>query len=218
MNMKRKAIIFDMGGVLIDLDMEGCKRAFVENLGFNEIHNILDACHQKGIIGELEEGLVAADEFRAYVLERSNPGVLPHQVDEAFWHILLSIAPEKISLLKRLASKYDLYMLSNNNPVCLPRAEAMFEESGFPMYENFKKCYMSYQMKALKPSEKFYKAVVEDIALPAGDMIFVDDSQKNVDGAISAGLPAVYYEPGTDLGKVLADALSDPSILVEEAR
>ena len=218
MNMKRKAIIFDMGGVLIDLDMEGCKRAFVENLGFNEIHNILDACHQKGIIGELEEGLVGADEFRSYVLERSNPGVLPHQVDEAFWNILLSIAPEKISLLKRLASKYDLYMLSNNNPVCLPRAEAMFEESGFPMYVNFKKCYMSYQMKALKPSEKFYKAVVEDIALPAGDMIFVDDSQKNVDGAISAGLPAVYYEPGTDLGKVLADALSDPSILVEEAR
>ena len=216
--MKRKAIIFDMGGVLIDLDMEGCKRAFVENLGFNEIHNILDACHQKGIIGELEEGLVGADEFRSYVLERSNPGVLPHQVDEAFWNILLSIAPEKISLLKRLASKYDLYMLSNNNPVCLPRAEAMFEESGFPMYENFKKCYMSYQMKALKPSEKFYKAVVEDIALPAGDMIFVDDSQKNVDGAISAGLPAVYYEPGTDLGKVLADALSDPSILVEETR
>ena len=86
------------------------------------------------------------------------------------------------------------------------------------MYENFKKCYMSYQMKALKPSEKFYKAVVEDIALPAGDMIFVDDSQKNVDGAISAGLPAVYYEPGTDLAKVLADALSDPSILVEETR
>jgi hypothetical protein len=49
-------------------------------------------------------------------------------------------------------------------------------------------------------------------------MLFVDDSQRNVDGSLSAGLPAVYYEPGTDLGKALADALSDPSILVEEAR
>ena len=207
-----------MGGVLIDLDMDGCRKAFVENLGFNEIYEILDACHQKGIIGDLEEGLVGADEFRAYVLERSRPGVMPHQVDEAFWHILLSIAPEKISLLKRLAQKYDLYMLSNNNPVCLPRAEVMFKEAGFPMYENFKKCYMSYQMRALKPSEKFYKAVVADIALSADDMIFVDDSQKNVDGAIAAGLPAVYYEPGTDLGKVLAEALCDPSILVEDAQ
>lgn len=211
--MKKKAIIFDMGGVLIDLDMEGCKRAFVENLGFHEIHTILDPCHQKGIIGDLEEGLVDADEFRAYVLERSNPGVLPHLVDEAFWHILLSIAPEKIDLLKRLSGKYDLYMLSNNNPVCLPRSEAMFEEAGFPIYENFKKCYMSFQMKALKPSEKFYKAVVADIPLPAEEMIFVDDSQTNVDGAIAAGLPAVYYKPGTDLARVLADALNDMSIL-----
>ena len=202
-----------MGGVLIDLDMEGCKRAFVENLGFHEIHTILDPCHQKGIIGDLEEGLVDADEFRAYVLERSNPGVLPHLVDEAFWHILLSIAPEKIDLLKRLSGKYDLYMLSNNNPVCLPRSEAMFEEAGFPIYENFKKCYMSFQMKALKPSEKFYKAVVADIPLPAEEMIFVDDSQTNVDGAIAAGLPAVYYKPGTDLARVLADALNDMSIL-----
>ena len=202
-----------MGGVLIDLDMEGCKRAFVENLGFHEIHTILDPCHQKGIIGDLEEGLVDADEFRAYVLERSNPGVLPHLVDEAFWHILLSIAPEKIDLLKRLSGKYDLYMLSNNNPVCLPRSEAMFEEAGFPIYENFKKCYMSFQMKALKPSEKFYKAVVADIPLPAEEMIFVDDSQTNVGGAIAAGLPAVYYKPGTDLARVLADALNDMSIL-----
>ncbi len=202
-----------MGGVLVDLDLEDCKKAFIENLGFNEINVILDPCHQKGIIGDMEEGLVSGDEFRAYVLERSNPGMDPHLVDESLWRILRSIAPEKIELLKRLSKKYDLYMLSNNNPVCLPHAVTMFEEAGFPMYEGFKKCYMSFEMKALKPSEKFYKAVVEDIALPAEEMLFIDDSQRNVDGAIAAGLPAVYYQPGTDLASVLAEALCDSSIL-----
>ena len=202
-----------MGGVLVDLDLEDCKKAFIENLGFNEINVILDPCHQKGIIGDMEEGLVSGDEFRAYVLERSNPGMDPHLVDESLWRILRSIAPEKIELLKRLLKKYDLYMLSNNNPVCLPHAVTMFEEAGFPMYEGFKKCYMSFEMKALKPSEKFYKAVVEDIALPAEEMLFIDDSQRNVDGAIAAGLPAVYYQPGTDLASVLAEALCDSSIL-----
>jgi putative hydrolase of the HAD superfamily len=209
----KKAIIFDMGGVLVDLDLEDCKKAFIENLGFNEINVILDPCHQKGIIGELEEGLVTADEFRAYVLERSNPGAQPHLVDESLWRILVSIEPKKVDLLKKLSQKYDLYMLSNNNPVCLPRAEVMFAEAGFPMYEGFKKCYISSEMKALKPSEKFYKAVVEDIALPAEEMLFIDDSQRNVDGAIAAGLPAVYYQPGTDLASVLAEALCDSSIL-----
>ena len=218
MNMKRKAIIFDMGGVLIDLDVKACREAFINDLGFLAIDEILDACHQKGIFGDMEAGHVTADEFRACVLAGSNPGHAPEDVDKALWHILVDITPDKVALLKRLSGKYDLYMLSNNNPICTPKAAEIFAEAGYPMYEGFKKCYISYQMKALKPSEKFYKAVVEDIALPAGDMIFVDDSQKNVDGAISAGLPAVYYEPGTDLAKVLADALSDSSILVEETR
>ena len=80
------------------------------------------------------------------------------------------------------------------------------------MEEDFKKCYISYQMGALKPSAEFYKAVMEDIGGPAENMLFIDDSQKNVDGAIAAGLPAVYYEPGTDLAALLADALGDPSI------
>ena len=205
-----------MGGVLVDLDLEDCKKAFIENLGFNEINVILDPCHQKGIIGELEEGLVTADEFRAYVLERSNPGADPHLVDESLWRILRSIAPEKIELLKRLSKKYDLYMLSNNNPVCLPHAVTMFEEAGFPMYEGFKKCYISYQLKTSKPSLDFYRAVLADIGLPSEEMLFIDDSQRNVDASISVGLPAVYYEVGTDLAKVLADALCDPSVLVED--
>ena len=211
--MERKTVIFDMGGVLIDLDLEGSRKCFKEDLGFEEIDKILDPCHQKGIIGELEEGKLTADEFRSIVLSESAPGSVPENVDKAFHHILDSISSYKGELLRKLYESYDLYMLSNNNPVCLPHAVTMFEEAGFPMYEGFKKCYMSFEMKALKPSEKFYKAVVEDIALPAEEMLFIDDSQRNVDGAIAAGLPAVYYQPGTDLASVLAEALCDSSIL-----
>ena len=215
--MKKKAIIFDMGGVLIDLDVKACIEAFINDLGFLGIDDLLDACHQKGIFGEMEAGRATADEFRAFVLAGSDPGHAPEDVDKALWHILLDITPQKVELLKKLSQKYDLYMLSNNNPICTPRAAEIFAAAGYPMYEGFKKCYISYLMKALKPSADFYRAVMEDIGLPAADMLFIDDSQRNVDGSISAGLPAVYYEPGTDLSKVLADALCDPSILMEDA-
>ena len=94
-------------------------------------------------------------------------------------------------------------MLSNNNPVALPYSERMFEDAGFSLKKDFKKCFISYQMKMLKPSEAFYKAVMNEIGLPASEMIFIDDSQKNVDAAIAAGLPAVWYEPGTDLAAVV---------------
>ncbi len=213
--MMKKAVIFDMGGVLIDLDLEKCKDAFKKDLGYENIDNILDPCHQKGIIGEMEEGMIDADTFRKEILAGSRPGVLPEDVDKALWNILSGIQPYKIEMLKRIAASYEVYMLSNNNPICVPYAIRMFEEAGFSMKTDFRKCYMSFEMKALKPSAAFYKAVVADIGLPAEDMLFIDDSRLNVEGAVAAGLPAVYYEPGSDLSALLAKVLGDPSIKVE---
>jgi putative hydrolase of the HAD superfamily len=206
-NQKIKAIIFDMGGVLVDLDIEDCKRAFKEYLGYEKIDELIDPCHQKGIYGDLEEGKLSGDEFRKLVLAESRPGSVAEDVDRAMWHILTGIEPYKAQLLKRLSESYDLYLLSNNNEVCLPRSRAMFAEAGTPMETLFKKCFYSFEMKALKPSEAFYKAVVAEIGLPAEQMFFIDDSQKNVDGAIAAGLPAVYYQPGTDLEALIEKTL-----------
>ena len=202
-----KAIIFDMGGVLVDLDLDACRNAFKESLDFYEIDQILDPCHQKGIIGDMEEGKITADQFRAYVLERSREGASADDVDACFNKILAAIAPYKIDLLRRLSSRYDIYMLSNNNPIASKRAEEMFEEAGFSMKTDFKKCYMSYRMKMLKPSAGFYKAVMEDIGLSPEEMIFIDDSQSNVDAALAAGLPALHYAPGTDLAALLDSVL-----------
>ena len=209
---KNKALIFDMGGVLVDLDLEACKRAFKEGLCYERIEEILDACHQKGIFGDMEEGKLSADEFRIAVLSESRPGAVASDVDTALSKILVGIDSYKIELLKKLSESYDIYMLSNNNPIVVPIASRMFAEGGFSMEEDFKKCYFSYKMKALKPSTDFYKAVIEDVGLPSEQMLFIDDSQLNVDGAMAAGLPSVYYQPGTDLATLLAEVLGDASL------
>lgn len=207
-----KAIIFDMGGVLVDLDIEDCKKVFKETLGYNDIDQIIDACHQKGIYGDLEEGTLSAEEFRSIVLAGSRPGSAPEMVDEAMSHILVGIQPYKVQMLKKLAQEYDLYMLSNNNAICLPYSRAMFADAGIPLEDIFKKCFFSFEMKALKPSAAFYKEVVEQIGLPAEEMFFIDDSQRNVDGSIAAGLPAVYYEPGTDLEALIYGVLNKEEV------
>lgn len=202
-----KAIIFDMGGVLVDLDIEDCKKAFKDRLGYYDIDEIIDACHQKGIYGDLEEGILSADDFRSIVLAGSRPDALAEDVDEAMSHILVGIEPYKAEMLKRLSEKYELYMLSNNNPICVRYSRKMFEDAGIPLENIFRKCYFSYEMKALKPSETFYRNVVSDIGLPAEQMLFIDDSMKNVEGSVAAGLPAVFYQPGTDLEALLEDVL-----------
>lgn len=204
-----------MGGVLVDLDMQGCKDAFKRILGYSRIDELLDPCHQKGIIGDLEGGVLTEDEFRQAVLSESAEGCVPEDVDKAFWHILEGIAPYKAELLVKMSQSYDLYLLSNNNGITMVRAGQLFEEAGAPLDKVFRKCFLSYQMKALKPSETFYKAVVEQIGLPSDMLLFIDDSIPNVEGSIAAGLPAVHYIPGSDLSALLAEALGDPSLRME---
>ena len=204
-----------MGGVLVDLDMQGCKDAFKRILGYSRIDELLDPCHQKGIIGDLEGGVLTEDEFRQAVLSESAEGCVPEDVDKAFWHILEGIAPYKAELLVKMSQSYDLYLLSNNNGITMVRAYQLFEEAGAPLDKVFRKCFLSYQMKALKPSETFYKAVVEQIGLSSDMLLFIDDSMPNVEGSIAAGLPAVHYIPGSDLSALLAEALGDPSLRME---
>lgn len=206
-----------MGGVIVDLDIDGCKAAFKRLLGFERIDEIIDPCHQKGIFGNLEEGILSSEDFRSIVLAESYPECGPEDVDKAMWHILKGIEPYKAELLHRLSESYDLYMLSNNNGITMVRAYEMFADAGIPIDEMFKKSFLSYQMKALKPSEAFYQRVLEQIGLPSDDVLFIDDSQRNVDGANSAGLPAVHYVPGSDLSALLAEALGDPSIKMDVA-
>ena len=204
-----------MGGVLIDLDLEACKDAFKKNLGFQGIDDIIDACHQKGIWGDMEEGRITADQFRQTILAGSFESAVPQDVDDAVGTILVGIPEYKVALLKRLAEDYDIYMLSNNNPIATDRARRIFAAAGIDMDKDFRKCYLSYQMKMLKPSHEFYKAVMDDIALPSENLLFIDDSQKNVDAANAAGLPAVFYQPGTDMTVLLAYALGEPSLMAE---
>lgn len=210
-----KAIIFDMGGVLVDLDIEGCKDTFRRELDYLNIDKIIDPCHQKGIWGDLEEGVLSAEEFRKTVLAESRPGATDKDVDEAMSKILVGIAPYKADLLRKMKEGYDLYMLSNNNAICLPYSSAMFTEAGVPLATTFIRCFMSFEMKALKPSADFYKRVMAEIGRPSDELLFIDDSQVNVDAAIAAGLPSVYYKPGTDLSALLAEVLEDEALKME---
>lgn len=210
--MNKKAIIFDFGGVLIDLDIEDCKAAFRNDLGYEKIDEILDPCHQKGIVGDMEEGLISADDFREAVLKDARPDARPDDVDAAFMRLLVGIPSYKGPLLNKLAESYDLYILSNNNPIVASHMPELFAGVGVDFKNLFKKSFLSFEMKALKPSESFYKRVLEQLDYPAEDILFIDDSHKNVEGAIAAGLPSVYYDPATDLAALLAEILNNPDL------
>ena len=202
-----RAIVFDLGGVLIDLSFSSCVRSFQEVLGYGRITELLDLSHQKGIYGDMEAGLITADAFRAAVLRDSRPGCVPSDVDRAMAGLLIGMDPAKVTLLEELAEKYAIYGLSNNNEISTARMHEIFEENGLDWRRVFRKEFLSYQMKMMKPSREIFDAAAAEIGLPPEEILFVDDSQKNVDGARAAGWQAVLYVQGTDLGACLAKYL-----------
>lgn len=200
-----KAIVFDIGGVLVGLDLGRCIRAFREILGYEKITELLDPYHQKGIYGDMEAGLLSADEFRRRVLAESRPGCTGADVDRCMGALLTGMNPDTVRTVKELGGRYPLYLLSNNNPIAMRIIFDMFRENGIEPETTFKDQFISCEMRLLKPSRAIYEESVRRIGLPAGDILFIDDSEHNVVAAREAGLQARLFVHGTALSVLLAD-------------
>lgn len=194
-----KAVIFDIGGVLMDMDVERCSKSFKENCGLMKIDEFLDPCHQKGPISELEEGLISEREFYDKMESFSRPGTTDKQIEDSFDSLLRSIAPEKVELVKRLHKDYNLYLLSNNNSITMKFIGEEFARLGIPFETTFKELFISYQLKLQKPSRAIFEEVTRRCGCKAEEILFIDDSMSNVEGAQKAGLKALFYKVGTSL-------------------
>lgn len=200
-----KALIFDMGGVLIDLNFQRCLNAFL-GLGFEQIREMLDPCHQKGAFRELEAGNITADDFYDICITNSRPGTTKEDVKDCFRAFVEGIEPYKVPLLHELAEKYDLYMLSNNNPIAMSIYWPTFAEAGLPL-TTFRELFISCDMKMLKPFPEIYRESIRRVGCKPSEMLFIDDSQSNVDAARAEGMNAVLFVQGGDLRKCIYDAL-----------
>ena len=202
-----KAIAFDLGGVLIDLDMDECIRRFREEMGFGQITELIDPYHQKGIYRQLDNGSVDAGGFRRYILERSRPGCTPDMVDACLHAFVPTMAPSKAEVLTSLHGRYDLLLLSNNNPICMAHIYDVFRSYGIEHGSFFKAEIISYREKVMKPSEGIYRRLVDAAGCRPEEILFLDDSEANVDGAAAVGIKAVLCSPSDDLGELVEAAL-----------
>ena len=202
-----KGIIFDMGGVLIDLDYERCATAY-EGLGFKDIRNYLDPYHQKGIYEDMESGKVSEDEFYDFVLSKFRPGCRRADVDACMRSFYDGPTKEKGELLRSLKERgYRIYMLSNNNPIMMRICREDFRKAGIDLDSFFDALFISCEMKMLKPGREIYDEAVRRSGLRADELLFIDDSPRNTEAARGAGIVALDYVQGTDLSGLLLSAL-----------
>lgn len=202
-----KAIVFDMGGVLIDLFYDRCVAAY-KALGFNDICDYLDPCHQKGIYGDMESGKASEDEFYDFFLSKCHEGTTRQDIDACMKSFYEGPSEKTGELLKSLKQKgYGIYMLSNNNPIMMRICDSDFKKVGIGISDFFDQAFISSSMKMMKPDAAIFNEAIRRIGLNANELLFIDDSQVNVSAAQRAGMNAILYTPGEDLKQVIEKAL-----------
>jgi putative hydrolase of the HAD superfamily len=205
-----KAIFFDMGGVLLPLDMGRCIKAYREIAGFKDIDKYLDPCHQTGFFLDIEAGIMDFEGFMEECLRHCTPGTDRDTVMYCQKQFFDSPKPDDVALVKELSKSYDIYMLSNNNPVSMRLHIPNFEQAGLPLDKSFKKLFFSHELRMLKPNPEIYLTAIAGSGCKAEECLFIDDSQRNVDGAIAVGMHAVLFRPGIDnLRNVVTETLKE---------
>lgn len=199
-----KSIIFDLGGVMIDLDFDRCIESF-KAIGFEGAEKLVSCYHPEGIFGAAERGEVTPAQLCDYVREVSGCGDLSDEaICEAYRSLLVGIPCSKLRMLERLREEgYKLYALSNINEIMYPRILEFFAADGRSADYYFDKMYLSYEMGVMKPSREIYERVISDSGVTPSETLFIDDGDKNIAAAREFGLRVYLAKAHEDFDKKL---------------
>lgn len=188
-----KAVIFDLGGVLLNIDYKLSQNALSELLGCSV--NFSKKL-QSDLFSEYESGQISDEQFREGLRAMAKPGrhVTDEQIDHA-WNLMLGDLPQKrVEMLKKVAASKSIYLLSNTNGIHL---RAFFENLAQQMddatFESlFEKLYWSHQIGMRKPNKDIFQHVLSENNLDPSSTLFIDDSPQHVDGAKLIGINAFH--------------------------
>ncbi len=207
-----KVIIFDFGGVLINLHRQAAVDRLVA-LGVHDADELLNNYVQSGLFLDLESGAVTPDEFRCklrtdYALQH----VTDKQIDEAFLAFLLDVPEHKLQLLRQLKSSarnadgepVRIVMLSNTNGIHFPYCiKKYFEYDGYKMSDYFDALYLSYEMRASKPDDEIFLKLLEAEKVKPEECFFLDDGPRNIEAAQRLGFQVHLVELDDDLSSIV---------------
>lgn len=196
---KIKNIVFDLGGVLIDLDHEGAVRSF-EEIGITDARQLLDPYEQKGIFLEVENGTITADEFCQKLREHAGKDLTYEQIKNAWKGFIADTPQYKLDFLLELRKDYNVYLLSNTNPFIQEgwARTSEFTPAGRPIGAYFDKMYTSYEVGVTKPDRKIFDCMIADSGLVPSETLFVDDGKSNIEVGRQLGFETYCPVNGED--------------------
>ncbi len=190
-------IIFDLGGVLLNIDYTLTEKAFRE-AGIENFGSIYSQLQQTPVFDDFETGKTDQSDFIQAMQEASGYRVTPEQVITAWNAMLLDFPLRRLQILQQLRIYYDLFLLSNTNII----HETAFND--ILMQEHrisnlgvfFDRVYLSHRVGLRKPMKEVFVRVLEENGLQPEHTLFIDDSPQHVEGAKAVGIQTIFLEKG----------------------
>jgi epoxide hydrolase-like predicted phosphatase len=191
--MAVKAVIFDIGGVVVHADLE--RYAGMAAARFKATEEDLRLQVQTHI-GKLETGELSSDNFWLEVSEglvkQGKGQSVPPARFKGLWKIVMAdtmkVNEQLISYCRELRKRGVIVAALSNT---IPEHADHLAQMG--LYNHFTPCILSCVVGMKKPDKAIYLHAAKKIGKAPKECLFIDDSMTNVDGAKAAGMPAHYY-------------------------
>lgn len=201
-----KNIIFDLGGVILNLDISATTKAFVALADHSEAD--LEGLKTEPAYLKLETGEYDTRQFCQAVQKHYSRPPADLQVIEAWNAMVLDIPKERLDFLLELKKKYRTFLFSNTNEIHVLHYNAYLKRhyGVNDLQPYFEKLYYSHVMHLAKPDPASFAYLLRDSGLLPGETLFVDDTQANVEAASNMGIRGFHLNPPmklTDLKDLL---------------
>ena len=189
-----QAIIFDLGGVILNLDYNLTIQAF-KDLGIVDFeHNYLQA-KQDAVFDRYEKGKVTSAEFRNYFREKTSTVLSDSEIDAAWNKMLLDLPQHRIQFLDKVKTSCPIFLFSNTNAIHLNAFQTIIENQHGKsnlLEELFNKTYYSHIVGERKPNAHAFEIVLQEQNLDPSKVLFIDDSKQHIDGANLLGIKTYH--------------------------
>jgi putative hydrolase of the HAD superfamily len=191
-----KNILFDLGGVLLDIDYQRSVDAF-EKLGIEHFEKMFSQYHASELFEKLERGEVSKGDFYAAISKRIKPGVTEEEIEAACNALILDFRIKSLEFLEELAADYKLYLLSNTNSIHVAFFKRLFTtQTGRPSLDDyFTKAWYSNDIGMRKPGPEIFEFILQDGDLKAAETLFIDDTLDNIKTAQKLGFKTHHLLP-----------------------
>ena len=192
-----KHIIFDLGGVILNIDYNRTEKAFID-AGIHNFPELYSQLKQSDLFDKFEIGAINREKFIAELRKISGTKAADAEILNAWNAMILDYPVRRLQILQQLRLYYDLFLLSNTNEVHEEAFnELLMRSHGIPnIGVFFDKVYLSHRIGMRKPMKEIFQRVLEDNGLKPEKTLFIDDSPQHIATAKELGIQTIFLEKG----------------------